>query len=142
MILYLETSALLRWLLMGPRGDEVFDLLKRAERVAASRLVLGAARRILTRRESAGLQSAQSAGIAHADLAAEAARWDIVELGEPIWLRAEARFPLEPVRMLDALHLASALHYLSAVGELKMLSFDERVLGNWKAMGLAAAADE
>jgi predicted nucleic acid-binding protein len=138
-ILYVETSALLRWLLGAPRGTEVFDLLKQAKRLAASRLVLAEARRVLTRREVAGLQTAKSAAMAQADLAAEVARWDIVDLSEPIWLRAEARFPIEPVRMLDALHLASALHYLSATGEVRMLSFDERILGNWKAMGLAAA---
>jgi len=43
------------------------------------------------------------------------------------------------VRSLDALHLASALLALAAVRRLTMLSIDERVRRNAKALGLAVA---
>lgn len=139
MIAYAETSAVLRWLLRAPRGPEAFDRLRAARRVAASRLTVAEVRRVLTRREAAGTLTAVAAARAQAELAAETARWDVLDLAEPIWLRAEARFPVEPLRMLDALHLASALHYRGAAGELAMLSFNDRLLANWRALGLPEA---
>lgn len=130
---------MLRWLLGAAGGVEVFDLLSAAQGIAVSRLTLIEVRRVLTRLESSGeLQPAPSARV-RAQLTAELVRWDIIELSEPVWLRAEERFPIEPLRTLAALHLASALHYRAAAGELHMLSFDARVLDNWRALGLGVA---
>ena len=94
---------------------------------------------MFTRLGAAGSLSPGVLAAAAGELAAEVVRWDLIDLGEPIWLRAEARFPAEPVRLLDALHLASALHYATAAGEIAMLSFDARVLDNWRALGLPEA---
>jgi predicted nucleic acid-binding protein len=138
-IVYAETSAVLRWLLAGLRGEEVFDLLHSADRVVASRLTLAEARRVLARFEAGGMLQPKVAVVARAELAAESSRWDLLEVAEPIWFRVEQRFPLEPVRVLDAIHLASALQVQAAIGELAMLSLDERVLANWRALGLPEA---
>ena len=52
-------------------------------------------------------------------------------------LRAGQAFPVEPVRTLDALHLASALEFLVLFPDLKVLSLDDRVLANLPQLGLA-----
>jgi hypothetical protein len=44
--------------------------------------------------------------------------------------RARQNFPVEPVRPLDALHLASVLARDQAVGRLTLASCDDRVRAN------------
>lgn len=44
--------------------------------------------------------------------------------------------PVEPVRAMDALHLASALHAVGAEADLRMLSLDERINRNAEALGI------
>jgi prevent-host-death family protein len=50
--------------------------------------------------------------------------------------RARRPFPVEPVRTLDALHLASALVASARVTDLALLSLDERVRTAGRALGL------
>ena len=54
---------------------------------------------------------------------------------EQILERARQVFPLEPVRTLDAIHLATALVLREAVGPLTLLSLDRRVRENAAALG-------
>jgi predicted DNA-binding protein (UPF0278 family) len=46
-------------------------------------------------------------------------------------------FPREPVRTLDAIHLATALLHAAEIGALVVLSIDQRVRANADALGLA-----
>jgi hypothetical protein len=55
------------------------------------------------------------------------------ELGE----RAAAAFPEEPVRALDAIHLASALAVRSVTPEVEMVALDVRVRRNAMRLGIA-----
>ncbi len=48
-------------------------------------------------------------------------------------------FPVEPIRTLDALHLASALELLRLFPDLTVLSFDRRIVENLAPLGLGAA---
>lgn len=139
MIVYAETSAVLRWILGAPRGDEVYDCLHRASGIAASRFVVVEVRRVLARFEATGDLAPKLASVCRTQLADELARWDLLELSEPIWVRAEERFPVEPLRTVDALHLASALHYQTASAEISMLSFDRRILENCKRLSMPVA---
>jgi predicted nucleic acid-binding protein len=50
-----------------------------------------------------------------------------LELDSEILDRARRPFPAEPVRTLDALHLATALRARAIVPELALLSLDERI---------------
>ena len=50
------------------------------------------------------------------------AGWAILELSREVAERAEGPFPVEPVRTLDALHLASALLLRQALPDLRILS--------------------
>lgn len=50
--------------------------------------------------------------------------------------RVRRPFPLEPIRTLDAIHLAFALLARSLVPETQLLSLDERLRASGKELGL------
>jgi len=50
--------------------------------------------------------------------------------------RARSPFPGEPIRTLDALHLASAMVARAAVADLAFLCLDETVRASGRALGL------
>jgi hypothetical protein len=49
--------------------------------------------------------------------------------------RAREPFPSEPIRTLDAVHLAAALAVRKEIPDLQVLSPDERVRTNAEALG-------
>jgi len=71
-----------------------------------------------------------------AHLATAAAHWHVLRLGAEIVDRARQPFPGDPIRTLDAIHLASALVARSAVAGLALLSLDERVRTAGRKLGL------
>ncbi len=72
------------------------------------------------------------------DFAAISVQWSILSISESIAARAGRPFPHEPVRSLDAIHLASALEFLRLYPDLRVLSFDERILKNLGPLGIPA----
>jgi hypothetical protein len=62
--------------------------------------------------------------------------WNIMPVEREVVERARSPFPGEPIRTLDALHLASALIVRAAVAEFALLSLDERVRLASRAIGL------
>lgn len=46
---------------------------------------------------------------------------------------------VEPVRSLNAVHLASAIELLAAYPDLMVLSFDDRIIANLEPLGLEKA---
>ncbi len=136
-VLYAESSAILAWLLGQERGGEVAETLRAAEGVIASDLTLVECERVLIRAWSSGLLSEaervdQSAALAHA-----ATHWVRLRVDEEVVERARRPFPIEPVRTLDALHLASALVARSVAPGLRLLALDQRVRENGVRMGFA-----
>lgn len=69
-------------------------------------------------------------------LRAAAATWLLLDLDEETLERASAEFPEEPVRTLDAIHLASAGILAAAIEETTIVSLDKRVRANVTKMGL------
>jgi predicted nucleic acid-binding protein len=133
--LYAETSAVLRWLFAQDGGEAVRDRLAAAAKVTTSRLTLIETRRVVRRAERDGrLTSAQAADVS-AVFAQAASTWAIAELCDDVARRAEEGFPSEPVRTLDAIHLASALFLRHAFPELAVLSVDDRVVANAALLG-------
>jgi hypothetical protein len=63
----------------------------------------------------------------------------VLEITPSICVRAGEPFPVEPVRTLDAIHLATALHFGSAFPSLSVLTFAERILVNLEPLGLLRA---
>lgn len=139
MIVYAESSAVLAWLFGEARGGEVMRHLAGAERVVASALTPLECARALERETGRGRVTAHEA-LATRGLLDEATRgWALLELSEPVLARAARRFPVEPVRTLDALHLATSLEAHESLGDLVVLSLDERVRANATALGIAVA---
>lgn len=66
-------------------------------------------------------------------------RWHLVRLEREVIERARRLLPGEPIRTLDAMHLASALVAREGVPELVLLSLDRRVRVGARALGLALA---
>ena len=71
-----------------------------------------------------------------ATLTQAAARWAILEISSEVASRAEQAFPAEPVRTLDAIHLASALLLRHSVPDLVVVSTDDRIRGNASQLGI------
>jgi uncharacterized protein len=135
MILYAESSAVLRWLFNEAAGDEVYGHVMDATKVVCSRLTLLECRRAARRALAESRVRQGDADEAMSVLDDVVARWGLLELSREVLHRAEAGFPAEPVRSLDALHLASALVLRQALPSLTMLSTDDRIRRNARSLG-------
>lgn len=133
--LYAESSAVLAWLLGEERGTEVADLLAGAEGLVASDLTLVECERVLIRAWSTGLIDEAERTDQSAVLARVSHRWTRLRIDEEVVERTRRPFPVEPVRTLDALHLASAMVARSAVPGLRLLSLDQRIRENGERLG-------
>jgi predicted nucleic acid-binding protein len=127
MKLYAESSAALAWLLEQEHGELVARTLEQAELIIASDLTLIECDRVLIRALMLNELHESDAVQRQGRLNAVSTRWTLLALDEEIIERARRPFPSEPVRTLDAIHLASALTARKAVADLAMLSLDERV---------------
>jgi hypothetical protein len=72
-----------------------------------------------------------------AHLIAAAAHWHVLRIAAEMVDSAGQPFPGDPIRTLDAIHLASLLVARSAVVGLRLLSLDERVRQATKGLGVA-----
>jgi predicted nucleic acid-binding protein len=127
MKLYAESSAALAWLLEQEHGELVARTLEQAELIIASDLTLIECDRVLIRALMLNELHESDAVQRQGRLNAVSTRWTLLALDEEIIERARRPFPSEPVRTLDAIHLASALTARKAVADLAMLSLDDRV---------------
>ena len=127
MNIYAESSAVLAWLLGEAAGRRVREVLRHAEHVFASDLVLIECDRVLIRAVMLGEIDEATAASRRAHLNAAAAHWHIYRLSLEIVERSRRPFPAEPVRTLDAIHLASALAVRSSIPDAELLSLDERI---------------
>jgi predicted nucleic acid-binding protein len=133
--IYAESSAVLGWLLGEESGDSVREVLSDAELVIASDLTLVECARVLNRAVTTGEIDEASAADRRAYLEDAAAHRQVWRIGPDIVERARRPFPTEPVRTLDALHLASALAARSVVPGLGLLSLDERIRRAGRQLG-------
>ncbi len=137
--IYLDTSALLHWMLGQAQASTVESRLDAADAVLASVLTLTEARRALVRAERTGVLKAADVERLRGILARLEGSWILMDVTSEVRARAEAAFPVEPLRTLDALHLATALLFARVQESLSVLSFDERIVRNAEALGLDAA---
>jgi predicted nucleic acid-binding protein len=133
--LYAESSAVLAWLLGESSGERIRELLGEATLVIASDLTLLECDRVLIRALSLGEINEAEAADCRAHLNAASTHWQMLRVSEDIIGRARAPFPGEPIRALDAIHLASAIAARSAVAGVKVLSLDERVRRTARQLG-------
>ena len=136
MNVYAESSAILAWLLDESTATEVRQLLSAAEIIVASDLTLIECDRVLWRAVALKELTEAEAADRRAHLVAAAAHWHILRIAPEVVDRARQPFPGEPIRTLDAIHLALLLMARSAVRGLGLLSLDERVRQAAKSLGV------
>lgn len=124
MIVYLDTSALLRLVLGEPGALE--ELLS-AQAMVSSELLAVESLRTIDRLRLQGSMSAEEA----ASRRATATEWleavDLVLLRRPILARASEPFPT-PLGTLDALHLATALVWQDRTSQALVMATHDRDL--------------
>ena len=139
MTVYAETSAILSWLFGEEEAGYAMDALDRANAVVTSALSIIECRRALLRAEAGKLVSAADGSRLLGILTRTFMQWTILEVTPVVRERAGQRFPVEPVRSLDAIHLSSALTLLHVHPDLRVLSVDERLVANLQPLGLERA---
>ena len=135
MTLYAESSAVLAWLLDEADGPAVRERLANAQIVVASDLTLIECDRVLIRAAALRELTEADAADRRAHLTTAAAHWNVLRISGEIVDRARQPFPDEPIRTLDAIHLASALVARSAAPRLELLCLDERIRAAARRLG-------
>lgn len=136
---YAESSAIVAWLLGEDERDRVMRALATAARVVTARLTLVECARAIAharrehRLDDVGALAAQQL-LEHA-----AAEWTVIDLVGEVMTRAASSFPVEPVRSLDALHLAAAVVFNRYLESVQMLTLDDRIRANAVALGMSLA---
>ena len=133
---YMESSALLAWLGGEPTSAKVATAMNKAQRICTSRLTFIECDRCLLRAEALGLMNRAELHKRQGWLGILEAEWEVMEVSQEVQKGARTRFPIEPVRSLDAIHLASALQFQIVYHDLGILSFDARILQNLVPLGL------
>jgi len=108
-------------------GELIAERLAQAELIISSDLTLIECDRVLLRAVTLNELEESDAAHRQARFNAVAARWTLLSLDEEIVERARRRFPAEPIRAVDAIHLASAVVARKAVPDLAVLTLDRRV---------------
>ena len=126
---------MLSWLLEKGRGNEARQALARADRIFTSDLTLIECDRVLHRAAATGRLEEAVASEIRTAAATASAHWTLCVMDVEIVEAARRRFPHEPVRSLDAIHLATALVVRSMAPDARVLSLDDRVRANALALG-------
>lgn len=137
MKIYAESSAVLAWLFDEPQAKEVARILGSAETIVVSELTLVECRRVVRRGMKRGdLKKRESSRLLSA-LGTAAAHWMRSAVGQEILDIASGPFPVEPIRTLDAIHLATAVRTRRAIPDLQILTLDKRIRANAEALGFS-----
>jgi hypothetical protein len=126
----------LAWLLDEDSAAETRRCLATADLIVASDLTFIECDRVLLRATALDELTEAEAADRKAHLAVAASHWHVLRIAPEIVERARQAFPGEPIRTLDAIHLASALAARAAIVGLRLLSLDERVRRAGKRLGL------
>ena len=136
MILYAESSAVLTWLLSQEDAAKIGSTLAEAELIFSSDLTLLECERVLVRGSATGELSEGEVTNRQVILRTAAQHWMLLGFASAVIERAQRTFPNEPVRTLDALHLAFALEANRLIPETKLLSLDRRIRESARQLGL------
>lgn len=126
---------MLSWLLGESASGAAREALEDAGTVVASELTLIECDRALLRAALTGRVAEAAAADRRAWLARVSDQWTVLGLDPEIAARARRPFPREPLRTLDALHLATALSARATFDGLRLLSLDERVRSAARDLG-------
>jgi len=138
---YLESSAALRDLMSGEQCEEIRRLLRGAELVATSRCTMAEVGRVFARLRVLEPALASATAAREAQFETDSELWAIHPVDDAVWSRCSRPFPVEPLRTLDAIHVATIERLAGALEGLVVLSTDGRVRANAKALGFAVKPD-
>jgi len=125
--------------LSEPSGTAAREVLTEAEAVTASDLTLLECDRALIRGVVTGQVAAAEAVRLRGLLRNASAGWNLLRIDAEVIRRAREPFPAEPLRTLDAIHLASALVAASTMPDLVLLTLDHRLRRAARLLGLNIA---
>jgi predicted nucleic acid-binding protein len=134
--LYVETSAILTWLFNEQKAKSVIKEINKESLLVSSSLIFVEVERALIRAEKQNILMEIDCQKLRGLFAHFKATFLIMEISEEVKKRASESFPIEPVRTLDAIHLATALTFAKVYQNLKVLSFDKRITNNCEALGI------
>ena len=138
-VAYAESSAVLRWLLGATDAEAIAGELGRADRVVTSALTTAEVGRTLRRLVATDDLRPDGRDRAWVRFTAAAAHWSVYAVTDSVLSRAAESFPAEPIRTLDAIHLATAAQYNAEVEALTVVSVDDRLRQNASGLGLGVA---
>ncbi len=127
MVVYVDSSAVTAVLLNESTSDRVQEALQGADRVCTSSLTRVECARALIHATRVGRITATQALSLHSLLRTVQRDWNIFNVDQPVIERACTPFPADPIRSLDALHIATALILRDGVTTVAMLSLDRRM---------------
>ncbi len=126
-MLYVESSAVVAWLLDEPGGWPAFDHIRSADVVFTSELTMIECDRAILRHMALGRLDADRAGALREELATAASAWHVQPIASQVVERARQPFPDDRIRSLDAIHLASALSAQGSYPDTALLTLLDRV---------------
>jgi predicted nucleic acid-binding protein len=136
--LYVETSAVVAWLFGEPQASAVRESIDAAGTVVTSRLTWSEVERVMARGLVTRTLKEADALRLRGLIARHRAAWIEMAVTDPVLDRLGRPFPVEPVRTLDGIHLATALEFTRAFPELGILTLDRRIADNAVALGIRA----
>jgi len=126
LIVYLDTSSLVKLYVEEKGSRLVRELVERAELVATSVVTYAEARAALARQRREGGLTAAGFGRAKSDFEQDWPRYLAVEVNEAVYRSAGDLAEKHHLRGFDSLHLASYLSlYGDGVRQIRFSSFDE-----------------
>jgi predicted nucleic acid-binding protein len=129
LILYLDTSSLIKLYIAEEGSDEVHRLVRQSSLIATSVVAYPEARSALARLRREGSLTASGHETARAELDQDWTRYLALDVDQPVWRLAGDLAERHALRGFDSLHLASFL-FLSSAGfdeEVRFSSFDGRL---------------
>lgn len=132
---YIESSALVAALL--ERDTTVRKRLPRGTQQVTSALTLAEAGRAIIRARATGRLTAEQEQAAVRALRRFERRCFTLDVDRAVLVRVRRRFPIEPIRTLDAVHLATVERLREAATLVTIVTRDSRVRDNAEALGYA-----
>jgi predicted nucleic acid-binding protein len=133
---YVETSALLRAIVENDAAVEQL-LAEPATPLVTSALTILEASRTIARARRDGRLTTASSREADRRVASFERATDIRGIDDEVLHGARQEFPFEPVRSVDAIHLATLRLLDREIGPLAVVSCDDRVRRNAAQLGFA-----
>jgi predicted nucleic acid-binding protein len=135
-VLYLETSSLLAWLFNEKSASDIIEQLNGTDLIVTSDLLRIEAKRAINRSITEKMLTFAEGETLIQLLNKHLKGWFIMGIDEAIVERASELFPAEPVKSLDAIHLATAMEYQKVYPQVVMATVDKRIWENGELLGL------